>query len=116
MCADQLQLSIIVSPTNRIGEGVTARLIATASGVNKNQFEYQWENKSSNNFAKKVSGINGEVLTIPDLVESDEGVYYCNVTNQWGRSVRSNEVTLTVIGTYQIYVLFILLCAHVSNC
>ena len=51
-----------------------------------------------------MSGVNGAVLTIPNLVESDEGMYYCTVTNQWGNSVRSDDVTLTVQGMYAVKV------------
>ena len=46
-----------------------------------------------------MSGVNGTVLAIPNVLESDEGQYYCIVTNEWGRSVKSNDVTLIVEGT-----------------
>ena len=39
-------------------------------------------------------------MIIPDVIESDEGQYYCVVTNEWGRSVRSDVFTLTVKGTH----------------
>jgi len=45
-----------------------------------------------------VSGVDRTVLTIHNLVKSDEGQYYCIVTNEWNRSVESNDVTLTVEG------------------
>ena len=82
-----------------IGERGTVQFTATASGVNMKRFEYQWR-KRGNSLPRKVSGVNGAVLTIPNLVESDEGVYYCTVTNQWGNSVRSDDVNLSIIGTY----------------
>ena len=92
------QLSISVSPTNSfIGEGGTAQFTATASGVNMRIFLYQWR-KKHDRLPNKVSGVNRAVLIIPNLVESDEGMYYCTVTNEWGNSVNSGDVTLSVKG------------------
>ena len=65
-----------------------------------NDFTYQWKKRGSDGLPNKVSGVNGTVLTIPNVLESDEGQYYCIVTNEWGRSVESDDVTLTVEGTY----------------
>ncbi|XP_065918194.1 contactin-3-like isoform X2 [Dysidea avara] len=91
------QLSISVTPTNPvIGERGTAQFTATASGVNMRNFMYQWRKRGSSSLPNKVSGVNGTVLTIPNLVVSDEGVYYCTVTDEWGRSMESNSITLTV--------------------
>ena len=96
-CIDQL--SIKVTPTiQTIGEQGTARFTATASGANMKNFVYQWRKKGGSSLPNKASGANGEVLMIPNLVESDEGVYYCTVTNEWDRSVRSDDVSLTVKG------------------
>ena len=63
---------------------------------------YQWRKRGSSSFPDKVTSVNGAVLTIPNLVESDEGVYYCTVTNEWDSSVRSDNVTLSVIGMIHI--------------
>jgi len=81
-----------------IGETGTAQFTATASGKNMRNFVYQWRKRGSGSLPKKVSGVNRAMLTIPNLVSSDEGVYYCTVTNEWRRSVRSNDVTLSVQG------------------
>jgi len=98
------QLSISVTPTNLvIGDGGTAQFTATASGFNLRNFMYQWRKIGRSSFPNKVSGVNGAVLTIPNLVESDEGVYYCTVTNEWGNSERSYDVTLSIIGMYIKY-------------
>ena len=59
---------------------------------------YQWRKRDSGNLPNKVSGVNREVLTILNTFESDEGQYYCIVTNEWGRSVESNNVTLAIFG------------------
>jgi len=79
-----------------IGEGGTAQFKATASGINKNNFTYQWGKRDSNSLPNKVSGVNGTVLIIPNLVVSDEGQYYCIVTNEWDRSVVSDNGILTI--------------------
>ena len=82
------------------GKGTTAEFTAVASGVTTNEtnFIYQWIKRDSNGFPDKVSGINGAVLIIPEAAKSDEGQYYCIVTNEWGRSVESDNVTLATYG------------------
>ena len=63
-----------------------------------NNFMYQWSKRGSNSLPNKVSGVDGPTLTIPNLIESDEGRYYCTVTNEWGRSVKSDNIILIVEG------------------
>ena len=84
-----------------IGKGTIAELHAVVTGVSTNEsnFIYQWKKRDSDSLPDKVSGVNEEVLTIPNVLESDEGQYYCIVTNEWGRSVESDNVTLTTYGT-----------------
>ena len=96
------QLSISITENLEIAENETAQLIAKADGISTgvNNFKYQWGKRDSNSFPDKVSGVNTSVLTVPNVVESDEGQYYCIVTNEWGNSVESNNATLTVFGTY----------------
>ena len=83
-----------------IGERGTAQFTATASGVNMRNFVYQWRKRGYRSLPNKASGVNRAVLTIPYLVKSDEGVYYCTVINEWGNSVRSDDVTLVVVGMF----------------
>ena len=95
------QLSIIITSNNLvIGKGNTAQFNATTSGVSSDEsnFIYQWRKRGTDSLPDKVSGVNEEVLMIPNVVESDEGQYYCTVTNEWGRSEESNDTTLTVYG------------------
>ena len=88
-------------PRNLVtSKGKTVQFIATANGISKSHFIYQWKKKHSTSLPNKVMGVNEAVLTIPSILESDEGQYYCIVTNEWDRSVSSNDVTLTVYGTY----------------
>ena len=84
----------------KVGKGQNITLSATASGVstNKSNFIYQWRKRDSSSLPDKVSGVNGRVLTIPNVNESDSGLYYCTVTNEWDRSLESADVLLTVFG------------------
>ena len=93
---DELSISIIPTDVMIVKTG-TARLTATASGINMGNFMYQWRKRGSS-LPNKVSGVNGAVLIIPNLVESDGGVYYCTVTNEWTNHERSDDITLTVGG------------------
>ena len=100
------QLSISATPTNSvIGEGRTATFTATATGINMQNFGYEWMKKGGS-LPNKVSGVNGAVLTIPNLVESDGGKYYCTVNNEWGNNVSSGDVTLTVFGKYKLHTFY----------
>ena len=65
-----------------------------------NNFIYQWKKRDSDSLPDKVSDVDRIILVIPNLILSDGGQYYCIVTNEWGRSVESNDVILTVEGTY----------------
>ena len=99
MHTDQLSIST-TPPRLTVNEGDTAQLNATASGININNFVYQWRKRGSSSLPNKVTGINGTILTIPNAHDSDEGNYVCIVTNEWGSSVRSNNIMLTVTGMY----------------
>ena len=93
------QLVITISPNNLMaGSKTTAQFTATASGINMNNFRYQWRKRSSNSLPNKVSRDNETVLMIPDCNKSDDGQYYCIVTNEWNRSVESDNANLTVFG------------------
>ena len=83
-----------------IGKGRDAEFTAIANGVstNESKFMYQWKKRGSNNLPDKVSGVNEAVLKIPNVNESDEGQYFCTVTNEWFNIEQSNDVTLTVYG------------------
>ena len=95
------QLSISATPPRlTVGEGDTAQLNATASGININNFVYQWRKKDSINLPNKLTGINGTILTIPNAQDPDEGNYVCIVTNEWGSSMKSNNIMLTVTGMH----------------
>jgi len=94
-------LTISVSPSSLlIGKGTTAQVTAKANGISTEESNliYQWMKRGSNSLPDKVSGVNGTILTIPNVTDSDEGQYYCIVINEWGTSVKSNDITLIVYG------------------
>ena len=45
------------------------------------------------------SGANSHNLEISNIMESDEGIYKCGVSNKGG-SIESNPATITVYGEY----------------
>ena len=99
------QLAISVKPDDLvIGKGRTANFTAMATGISsvENNFMYQWRKRDSESLPIKVSVVNGIVLSIPNVLESDEGQYYCIVTNEWGSTARSNDVSLSIFGMSSI--------------
>ena len=103
-----------------IGRGRPAEFTAVASGINTNEsnFMYQWRKRDSNGLSNTVPGANGAVLIIPSVSESDTGQYYCIITNEWGRSVESDNVSLAVFGTYIIdsYIVIYTMVMRVNCC
>ena len=83
-----------------IAKGQTAQFVAMATGISTNEsnFIYQWRKRGSDSLPVKVSGISESVFTIPNVTESDEGRYYCIVTNEWNIILESDDVRLTVYG------------------
>ena len=95
------QLTVRVMPDELVvGNETIAMFTAMTTGISTNEsnFIYQWKKRGSDTLPDKVSGVTGTVLTISNVLKSDEGQYYCIVTNEWDRSVESNNVTLTVYG------------------
>ena len=92
-------MTISVTPSSvEIIEKETAQFSAIADGINSINFLYQWKKRGSNLLPTKVLGVNETLFTIPDLRISDQGDYYCTVTNEWNRMVESDEVILNVKG------------------
>ena len=99
---DQLAISI-VSNQSLVNKGGTVQFTATASGVGT--LSYQWRKRRVDKLPDKVLGEDTSVLKIPNIDKSDEGQYYCIVTNTWNRRMESNHVNLTIFGM-SIYHLF----------
>ena len=92
-------MTISVIPSSlEISERETAQFNAIADGVNKINFMYQWRKRGSGFLPNKLFSVNETVFTILDLSISDQGNYYCTVTNEWDRSIESDDVTLIVKG------------------
>ena len=95
---DQLTISVLPS-SSEVRETETAQFNARADGINKINFMYQWRKRGSEFLLpNKLPSVNETVFTIPDLSISDQGNYYCTVTNEWDRSSESEDVTLIVKG------------------
>ena len=90
------QLKVSVTTINTLGKGQTAVIVANASGVG--QLSYSWRKRGFDKLPDKVLDKDTHQLKIPKLNISDEGQYYCIVTNVWNRSVESNDVTLRIYG------------------
>jgi len=58
---------------------------------------YEWT-IGSGSFPSKVTGINTNILVIPDVRSSDDNTYTCVASNEGG-NVSSNTARLTVTGT-----------------
>ena len=96
---DQLSIGITSPHNPMISEGGTVTFIATSSGItDKKELTYLWERNGTNRLPDKALGYRSTILTIPNLMENDSGQYYCTVTNEWGNSVKSEFITLTIQG------------------
>jgi len=71
----------------------TATFTCSATGYN---VSYEWT-IGSGSFPSKVTGINANILVIPDVRSSDDNTYTCEASNEGG-SVSSNTARLTVTG------------------
>ena len=94
------QLLITNASRNRmVGEGDTVQLTVTASGINMRNFKYKWSRMGDHlQSSGRVHGVDSATLTIHGVLLSDGGLYYCNVTNEWGNSMRTGDIMLTVKG------------------
>ena len=82
----------------------TTHFTATASGLGKeNLFVYQWKKRGNGRLPDGVLASDKTVLVISNLSKSDEGDYYCTVTNEWNRTVESNVINLHIKGNKFIY-------------
>ena len=52
----------------------------------------------SNSLTDRASGEDTTQLVITSVTTSDRGLYYCIVTNQWGRMVESMRATVKILG------------------
>ena len=71
----------------------TAIFTCNATGYN---VSYQWT-IGTGSFPNKVTGINSNILVIPNVRSSDNNTYTCVASNEGG-NVSSNVAQLTVTG------------------
>ena len=97
------QLAIDVNPNASvisIGMNASFTAIATSITTSDSNFMYQWMKRNSGSLPDKVLGANDKEFIIPNVFGSDEGRYYCIVTNEWGTTARSTDVTLSIFGMF----------------
>lgn len=80
-----------------LDEGETARFTATIRGVSETNY-FVWRKRGNGTLVDKALGVNETELIIPHLNTSDEGEYYCTVTNEWDRSMESSTIILMIKG------------------
>ena len=80
-----------------LGKGNTLSLTVIASGPESKQFKYQWKKMNSNSFPTLARGLNTSNLIIPLVSASDNGSYYCVVTNPWGNTETSKKAIVKVL-------------------
>ena len=62
-----------------------ASITFTCSVSNVNGVTYSWHRNNSNIPSTRSRGQNTNTLTITGVISPDEGMYYCNATNDGGQ-------------------------------
>ena len=103
MFADSFTVSQNPKYVVAINSSVT--LSATAEGPGHDHFRYHWKKIGSNSLPSIANGQDTPNLVIAPTAISDNGSYYCMVTNQWANTVRSNDGLVLVLGkcTYMCF-------------
>ena len=68
-----------------------ARFTASAIGIEKEKFSYQWRHNGSD-----IYGATADTLNITNTVASQGGRYECIVTNEHGNSSSSSAVLIVI--------------------
>ena len=74
-----------------------ARLSVVATGPGSDHFVYKWIKFGSNSLPSSASGGNTPHLHFTSVTQSDGGLYYCVVANQWGNRVTSRFSKVDVL-------------------
>jgi len=91
-CCIECLPEVTMTPSSQTVEVThTAMFTITVSGLGMESFMYQWKHNGSN-----ITGETGDSLDISNVTESDRGNYECVVSNQYGNSVISDVVVLTI--------------------
>ena len=86
---------VLVSHPSSLYTNLTQAATFTCNAIGYN-VSYQWT-IGSGSFPSKATGINSNILVIPDVRSSDNNRYMCVASNQGG-SISSKGAKLTVTG------------------
>lgn len=78
-----------------INEPITFNVIV--EGLRSHFYTYQWYKTGSDSLPRTSTGQDTPNFIIKSVSPSDGGLYYCEVTNQWGNSIVSNSEMLKVL-------------------
>ena len=88
-----------------VNESITFNVIV--EGLRDHSYTYQWYKTSSDSLPSASTGQYTPNLIIKSVTPSDGGLYYCEVTNQWGNSIASNSELLKVLCKFTVYTISI---------
>ena len=95
---DDIDIRIRTQPRDvTVSKGGKVALSINARGEGKKSFTYEWKKLGSDSLPDTASGGNSTELTFTSVTQSDSGLYYCIVMNQWGTMVKSNNATVNVL-------------------
>ena len=89
--------TVLQNPEYIVAINSSVTLHATAEGPGRDHFRYQWKKNGSNLLPSTANGQRSPNLTIAPTSISDNGSYYCSVTNQWGTTIISNVGLVLVL-------------------
>ena len=91
-------INIGMQPQNvTVAKGNKVDLSINARGPGRTMFTYQWKKVGSDSLPNTANGENSANLTITLITQTDGGMYYCIVMNQWGNRVQSDNATVNVL-------------------
>ena len=85
-----------------VAEGKIAKLAINTTG--EESLTYQWRRRGAGQFPDKALCRDTKELIIPEVDRSDEGVYYCIVSNISNITVESDNIKLTTYGMLIAYI------------
>ena len=84
-----------------VAEGKTAKLAIDTTG--EETLTYQWRRRGAKQFPDKALCRDTKELIIPEVDRSDEGEYYCIVSNISNITMESDNIKLTTYGMLIVY-------------
>ena len=97
------QFTVTVTCNNSlVAEGKTAKLAINTTG--EGTLTYRWRRRGAGWFPDKALCRDTKALIIPEVDRSDEGEYYCIVSNISNITVESDNIELTTYGMLIVYI------------